>query len=820
MTQRTKLAFALGSWAAIAAMAYGQYAIRLDPNDDIATSIVVVAALLAALFLRGEGSWPALDTGPFEGRRWPLWVGIVVVVLGMGLVGCGTYLLTLSFQTWVNHGWFLIIVGTSLASLGFYGLDPKGKAGPGWNRTEILVLLGIFLLGLFLRFYRYTDFPPPYTMHAIEEPQAGMRAHFLLKGVYFWEFIFDNYLAAASMWLFGDRSILVIRIPFTIVSALTVFPLYLLLRQAVSKPAALAATFLSAVSAWNIIYSRCAHNIFAPNMLVVLAFALCFRVGRTHRLAGAPWAALLSAFMLYNYAAYRGTALLALLLLGGGLLVDLHAWRRATDAATRALQKRFVLRMAVAIALVLAFGVALFAPIYKITAYNSAQPGYYFEAANRSLSNKEYYSSDPQKFIAYRVQRIKETSRIFMHKGDGSDTFNEPGEPMLDPLTSVAFIGGIFLVLVNPGRRFNLWILAGFLFVMIGGTVFVQNLDVRRLQGATPFVMMLVALFVDRVWLLAQRFPRKMVVPIAILVAVAGGSFCTFWGYNIYFNKMSKNRFVRQSMHNRYLSIVHYGRTLGTGHFSWLLSDIRFFFHPSDFYWLIEDLIAGTELRDITDALPPKKLPRTPLPINVVVQHPYERHESARLLQQVYPGTQCNEFAEEDNPYITLTSCSIPKDVSPQPLQMHLMARYYHGNQPAGTPVAERQEPYIGFGTYPPECYLVHDSHNTCAAEWSGILRVPRSGVYKFNLASREHAKLTVQIDGKPLTGTTMELTEGEHQFSASAIIPRDSDTGVRFEWVTKEGNMAVPFYDLSPDLPSPEPLLVAPTGEPAAAAH
>jgi len=815
MTQRSKIVFAVASWAAIAAMAYGQYGIRLDPNDNLATAIVVVAALLAALFLRGEGPWPALDAGPFEGRRWPVWLGVLVVIAGLGTVGAGSYLLTLSFQNWVNQGWLLIIAGTSLTSLGFYGLDPKGSAGPGWTRTEVVVLLAIFALGLFLRFYRYTDFPPPHTMHAIEEPQAGMRAHFLLKGIYFWEFIFDNYLAAASMWLFGDRSILIIRIPFTIASALTVFPLYLLLRQAVSKPAALAATFLSAVSAWNIIYSRCAHNIFAPNLLVVLAFALWFRVGRTHRLAGAPWAACLSAFMLYNYAAYRGTAVLALLLLGGFLLGDLLAWRRAADAEARTLHRRFALRMVGAIILVAAFGVALFAPIYRITAYNSAQPGYYFEAANRSLSNKEYYSSDPQKFIAYRVQRIKETSRIFLHKGDGSDTFNEPGEPMLEPITGIAFIGGIFLVLVHPRRRFNLWILGGFLFVMIGGTVFVQNLDVRRLQGATPFVMMLAALFLDRVWLLAQRFPRQLLLTLAVVAAIAGGAFSTWWGYDVYFNKMAKNKLVRQAFHNRYLSIIHYGRTLGTGRYSLLLSDIRFFFHPSDFYWMIEDLFLGNELHDITAVLPPNPLPKTPLPINIVIQHPYERLESARLLKQVYPGTECSEFVEADNPYITLTVCSLPADPKPAPLTMRLMARYYHGNEALGVPVVERSEPFIGFGTYPPECFMIHNSNINCTAQWIGTMRAPTSGVYRFTIGTREQAKLTVMIDGKPIS-ESMELSAGDHQVIATAVIPRDSDTGVRFQWQTKEGPQAVPFYEMSPDLPAPEPLLVSPKPTPA----
>ncbi len=801
MKRLSGILLALVCWAAIAAMAYGQYEIRLDPNNDFATMVFLAAALAAAVLLRVQEPWPAIEAGPFEGgRRWPAWVGVPLILLGIAAVGAGSYLLTINFQVWVNKGWLLIIAGTSLASLGFYGLDPKGKSLPGWSRAEIVALLAIFALGTVLRFYRYTDFPGAYTMHAIEEPQTGMRANFMLHGVYYWEFLFDNYITAASIWFFGDRTINIIRIPYTIVSAITVFPLYLLLRQIVSKPAALAGTFLWAVSSWNIIYSRCAHAIFPTNLLVIAAFALLLRTCRSHRLASMPWAALLSAYCLYAYAAYRGTPLVVLLVLGAISLNDLLSRRRATDEQDRTRLKSFFRRDVIAVVLQLAMMVAMAAPIYRQVAYNAAQPGYYFEAANRSLSNKDYYSSDPQRFIEQRIRRIRETARIFMHKGDGADTFNEPGEPMLDPLTSVAFVGGIFLCLVFPRRPYHAWVLFMFLFVMVGGTVFVQNLDVRRLQGVTPFVAALAAIFIDRTVSLGRRLPRVMFYGLGVPALIVGAAFSTWWGYNVYFNKMANNRFVQQALHaSRYLAIVHYGRTVGAGHYTLLLSDIRHFFSPSDFYWLIGDLIPGEVVADLTEILPPKQLPVKALPLSVVLQEPYERKETARLLQAVYPGTQCADFIEAANPYITLIACNLPTVRKPVSLSMRLTARYFHGREPTGDPIVERPEPLIGFGTYPPQCYYVQDPRVPCSVEWSGTMVVPASRTYHFALQTRGGAALDVKIDGKPFR-ETVELAAGEHHVTAFAVIPRDSDTGVRLAWETAEGWEAVPFYDVSPD--------------------
>lgn len=791
-----RLVISLACVAAVSLMGYGQYLIRLNPDDNRATALFLAAAAAAALLLRWEGAWPEpVAAVRVSGQR--SWLGVALIVVGLAALAPGSLLLARAWQSEFYRGWGLLFGGTILLSLGFRRLDPHGPWAPAWTRTEFWALVAIVLLGFVLRFYRYTDFPGTYGIHAIEEPQVGMRSAMILQGVHPWEFIFDNYLGAAGIYLRRDPSILSIRIPFTVVSALTTVPVHLALRALVSPPAALAGAFLFSVSSWNIIYSRCAHAVFPTNILVVTALALLLRFGRSRRLTAVPWIGLLCGLTLYGYAAYRGTPLLTLIFLGTTLIGDLRSFRRVTDSAARQAAVSAIRRDLGALATVVAMVAAWAWPIYVMTSSNAAQPSYYFEAAIRSLSNKSYYTSDPAAFARQRLERIRSTANIFMHHGDDSDTFNSPGEPMVDPLTGVCLTGGLMLALGFPRRRFHAFLLFMFAFLLLGGAVFVQNLDVRRLQGVTPFVAIFAALFIDRLWAFARHLPGGRVI--AAVIVVVGAAFTVGWNYNVYFNKMAHNTHVRQGFLNRYTIVIHYGRTRGAGREILLLSDLKYFFTPSDYYWLIETTMKGRALSDLSELLPPAQLPPAAKRRSVVIQHPHERHAIARLLTDLYPGTVCEEFIEPDNGYITLTACDLPDHLTPQALTMALTARYWLGPSAEGAPVVERSEPFIGYALVPKQCYSEQPfTIRECTAEWTGTLQIPTAGEYRFIAEGREGATLSVLIDDQPVGNGPIRLDAGTHRVVAHGRMRRIGETGVRLLWQTPRGPEPVPFYTIA----------------------
>lgn len=825
MARLRNLLFVLLVLAALAAMGYGQYGLRINSEDAHATAIFLVAAMVAALLLGWQGT---SDSDPPEGATADSTphskFARFGVALGIAVIATASVLLSTSWDRWYLDGWLLLLGGVLMLSLALRRFDPPSRGERPWSRTEIVVVVALVLLGGVLRFYRYTDFPDPFSMHAIEEPQTGQGAYKILtEHVHPWEFMVDYYVAALAIYLRHDPSILSIRIPFTIFSILTIVPVYFLLRQLVSFPAAVGGTFLFAVSSWNIIYSRCAHPIFLPNFFVVAVFALLIHFGRTRRLAGIPWAGVLGASTLYAYAGYRGTSIFALVFCAGVFVRDVLRYTRIRDSAAKLASALLVFRDLSAAAILVGLIVALAVPIIVLTTSNAAQPNYYFEAAIRSLNNHEYYTHDRSAFMAQRLQRIREAARLFMHRGDGSLTFNEPDEPMLDPVTSVLFVGGLLLAVSYPLQRFHGFLLFLFLALMFGSTVFVQNLDPRRMQGITPLVAVFAAVFLDRLWGAAQRLPAAIHRGIVPVLAVAAAGFALWWNYDVYFHKMAHDPRTRQAFKNYYTTLIHYGRTEGTGHDMILLSEARHFFWHSDYSWMVQDVMHGTNAADLgvlLSGLPePRGGPRT-----ILIQQPQERHAIAALLSELYPGTACHDFLEPDNLYIALTACDLPDPPVKQELHATLEARYWLHDRPVGEPFLVRQEPFIAFALVPPTCYEpTSPGSNYCYAEWSGTFDVPTEGDYPFVTTVRGTTTMEVRIDGEPLPpfppeapGKIIHLAAGTHQVVAHARIPRTNETGARLEWKRGPERTAVPFYRIT----RPQPVEVnaeAPSGE---AAH
>ncbi|MBP1686556.1 MAG: hypothetical protein H6Q33_2699 [Deltaproteobacteria bacterium] len=787
---------------ALIAMAYGQYAIRRDPHATGATALFLLAAVVAAILLRRDGI-PA-DQVPIlpQSADRSVTVGAALRSVGglLAIIGAAT-LLAHNWRTWFLPGWGLLLCGVMAMSFALRSLDPPERGGPTWSVGEAVALTVILALGTFLRFYRYSTFPDAFATHAVEEQETAFAGYQIIThGTRPWEFMLDHYFAALALALSNDPTFLTVRIPFTIVSTLTIVPVHLLLRQLVARPAALAGTFLFSVSSWNLIYSRCAHNIFLTNFLVIIILGLLTHFGRTRRLAGIPWAALLCGYTLYAYAGYRGTPLFALAFLG--LLGMRDLWRivHGADAGTKRGAARALTRDLVATAILVVIIGAVFAPVVAQLRADRGRPDYYFEAANRSLANKEYYSSVPTEFVRQRLDRIVKASRIFMHVGDGSLTFNAPDEPMLDPLTACCFVGGLFFAALTPWRRFHAFWLWMFVTLMLLGTVFVQNLDVRRLQGITVFVALFAAFFLERLWLHARQLPATVCRWGVPVVAATGALTALGWNYNVYFHKMAENPGVRQAFKNQYTAIIHYGHDHHDRRYILLLSIVRRYFDRTYYYrgpyaWLIDRLMRGRDIQEIAEVLPPHALPTQEGPLTIMVQEPYERRAVGQLLQAVYPKTDCRDFSEPDSPPVTLTACDLPNPPGARDWTSTLEARYWLGAEPLGAPFLKRREPFIAYATLPPQCYVGPTGPPACYADWNGTFEVPVDGNYRFLAQPRGRTSMEVRVDDVRVGTAPIHLSAGTHQVWVGAHLPREDDVGARLSWERDGTVEVVPFY-------------------------
>lgn len=773
----------IAAFTAVAATAVAQYFIRHDPTSSIATACMLLAALMAAAALTRDGGSNESETGPAATGTGRFRSGLAVAVLGLVVLAAGSLLLFQNWESRFYRGWLMLTAGTALLSAGLRMMD--GPAPRTWRRSDTVVLATIVAIGTALRFYHYSEFPGAFTTHAIEEQQTGLGGYrVLMRGYRPWEFWLDYQLTALALWFDPKPTFNTIRVPYTIVSALTPIPVYFLLRGLVRTPAARFGTLLYAGLGWNLVYSRCAHPIFPTNILVIAVLALLVHYGRTRRLAAVPWIGLLSGYTLYSYAGYRGTPLFAAVFLLGCAASD--AWKRLPSAP----QRRFI-RGVSALLLFAGVVIAVGTPVTKLAGQLSR--GYYFEAAQRALANREYYTDDTDKFLEQRLVRIRQSAEIFMHLGDGSLTFNMPGKPMLDPATAVLALIGLFIACLRLRRDYNAFLVFMLATLMLVGTVFVQNLDVRRLQGITVLIVAFSALTFDQIWTFIGE--RRRMVSIALGLAIGG--YVTWSSYDLYFRQMAGEPMVRTAFRDQYTTLIHWGYEQPVKRPILVQSLIHRLFDRSYHYrynysWLIDEHLEGEDLGDASELLDLKSFRDN---IRAVVsQENYERRTVGILLQAAYPGTHCEEFSEPESARTALTVCTLPETLEPPRVRPTLNARYAFTSDSSGNWFLQRQEPFLGFGTYPRSCYTPRPNVS-CRGEWDGTFTVPADGDYAVTMLTYGRTTASATVDGVPVPPEGLPLQAGEHTLHAEATMPRDWDAGVRLSLRRGEVEEVIPFW-------------------------
>lgn len=290
-----------------------------------------------------------------------------------------------------------------------------------------IVLFLIIALGFFLRFYNIENTPPGvYPDEAVNGEDAWRAVE---TGNYQWfypanqgrEGLFMNIIAI--LFKFFGASILTLKLPSIIFSTLTILGVYLLSKELFKRrDLALIAAFLTAVAFWSINFGRIS---FRANMLpFVLTFSFYFilRALRTKKITDGAIGGLFFGLGMHTYIAFRISPLILLFLLIAFIL--------SRKDFLKNYWKHFV-----------AFSLAaliIAAPMFY-TFY--AHPEY-FESRSDSISifspqmnNGNVTATSIKSFVLSLIK--------YNFVGDQNWRHNYPPYPILDPLTSLAFLIGI-----------------------------------------------------------------------------------------------------------------------------------------------------------------------------------------------------------------------------------------------------------------------------------------------------------------------------------------------------------------------------------------
>jgi hypothetical protein len=306
------------------------------------------------------------------------------------------------------------------------------------------------------------------------------------------------------------------RIPFAVVSAFKLLPLFVWLRLSVGTAGAVVGTALLACSFWDVVLSRIPNN---HNALIVsIVFALLAGPARRGRPSAYVLLGFFGGYILHEYIAYRPLALLA--------IVGAVAWslRDRTDGWLWRVARPLITAVLL---------VTMVIPLF-FTRLHGGLKNEYFDGWNRAHAIAEYYNTEHtwRETIDQRIGRARMATDLFIYHGDRSPVRNIASQPtLIDPVTCVLLVLGIAAAAANALRPVFGLTLLGCLITVSGTLIMTGNFDVARVGGAVPYVYVLAGIGAAGLWTTwTQAWGRsgRVVAGLVLAVAVAAaGVWCT-----------------------------------------------------------------------------------------------------------------------------------------------------------------------------------------------------------------------------------------------------------------------------------------------------
>ncbi len=464
--------------------------------------------------------------------------------------------------------------GTLLLLLTLRGEQSLTPLLEGWNasrlhpRTAGVLLVGVFVLALVLRFYRLDELPyglwrdearhglvalrilndPAY--RPVYEPGGGVD----LPGLGFYPFAL-----ALSTWGIHDWTL---RTVTALAGALTVLPLYALVRRlfAHNGVALLAALFL-AVSSWHIAISRFSFpTVFDPLLTLTGLWLL---------LAG------LQRITSNQQAAHGGRSRSGWLTAGGLLLAGVSTGLAVHTYHTG----RFSLLLAGALALfwlwqqrqhwrgwlvaVLLFGLGYGLAVAPLAGYALRHPEVFNDRVGdvALLSEKNLDGRAP---LAVFDEAVGRHLLMFHVQGDSNGRHHAPDYPMLDVITGLGLLLGGVLLLRSWRDWRSLFLLVALALTVVPSLLAVNGPHAMRSFGAGAFACAIAALgwVAALSWLARRSFGRRVAGAAGATVVLVALALNTW----VYFVAMPVEPRVWTSSYPVHTQIGSYLREMAAAH--------------------------------------------------------------------------------------------------------------------------------------------------------------------------------------------------------------------------------------------------------------
>jgi len=401
------------------------------------------------------------------------------------------------------------------------------------KKNSIIILIIIFLLASFFRFYNLERIPPGLYP---DEAANGNNALEALKTGNFKVFYQDNNgreglfinLISYSIKYLGLKPIS-IRIISAIIGSLTIFGIYLLTKTLfLNECLSLLSSFFLAISFWHINFSRIGFRGILVPFFLTFSFYFLWQGLKKNDFFKITIAGFIFSLGFYSYIAYRFAVLLLVLV----FLIDLLK-RQKSQKNNLFWQKWFFLFLVIF--------------IFSLPLLN-----YFYHHPEDFASRTKQVSvfSDKHPFLSF-LKSLTTSLLMFNFKGDGNWRHNLAGQPELFFFQGFLFLLGIFLALKKIKRPEMVFILSWLIIMILPAALTKEGLPhALRSIGAIPSVYILVALGGEFLWQESKKFlsPKKRNIFFASLLLLL-----TLISFYRYFFVWANKQEVKEAFNLNYL---------------------------------------------------------------------------------------------------------------------------------------------------------------------------------------------------------------------------------------------------------------------------
>jgi len=563
------------------------------------------------------------------------WISLVLIFAGLAQF-------LLSTDNFVEIAIPLFVVSVILFIFYLTRWYPKFPSTAISHRSEIVLFVVIFALGIFLRIYYIESIPQG--LHG-DEAWSGIEAVEILEGKPYTPYSSNVYgqttmyfYFVAFLFKFLGATPVAIRLVSVVFGILTIPALYFFTRKACSVEVALCASFLLAVSRWHITLSRIGMMIVLGSFFAILTFYYLLRALDSKSTRDFVLSGIFLSLGLSGYMAFRLIPFVFLLFLCFLLL----RYKEQIAGNLKGLTLFFA-----------SAGVT----IIPLAWYAVNNWDIFIGRVGAINIFKDHSFSESMCLLG---DNVRATLLMFNYEGSVWPHKNLPGEQMLDPILAMFVVLGLILALYKWHTRTNFLLLAWFGVALLPGFLSIPAADSFRTSLVIPPAIIFGAMAIYWLGSELHHILDKRIAAVAIVFLLISSG---VYNYNAYFHEQANHPAVWHDFHYVPVEVAYYHKQLGGDYHMYLLSN--WFYYRYESIRFLAPSLSGEDFFYKLGTYSPK-LDRLPLKENLykhavfVILPFYE--DVIPVLREYYPNATLEVHTDGPTKEVMFTSYAIHMD--------------------------------------------------------------------------------------------------------------------------------------------------------------